>query len=407
VFALTALAERKAWQDLVTAYGAFPDYAREDATALRLYARALVQLDRREDALAMLERAATLHPGDDRLLTELGVLRLAAGDVAGARRAMARASRSEMLSPAERAGVERYLDAIETVQSTRWRFTLAAAPDSNPALATEAETIGFFGLPLQLSDSARAQSVLGVDYGAQVEVRRPVSALDATFWRAEVRLDGLEYEMRRFDQVSAGVQVGPRWVRARSAALFGVDALLRQRWAAGDAFRTEAGLASAIAWRVSDDWRLDGQLQVYWAEHATVDRRDGVTGALGATATRSIEPDRFERLGLAFQRTEADAAFERFSYARLSGAVYRTVLEDVGVLGEVWTAWRRHDAGTLVFALREDVELGGQIRLSYAGWEWQGLSPYVGVEASLRESDHPLFDDTRRLRGQFGIFRAF
>lgn len=388
-------------------YSALPDYIREDPGAVILAARALSSLERQADAATLLRGALVSRPADARLHAELGRVYFEMGRHAQSRRAFERAATDPSLSPAIRSGVERYLDAIEQNLATRWHFSVAIAPDTNINAATDARTVDFLGLPLNLSETARERSGIGVSYEGSIAARHGAGWLNADFWQLTLGLDGEEYDGSRFDTASVRIGVGPRRVVANEW-LIGTEIVDTEIWLGNRHAARATGLAGFLSWQPRPVWRVDLKAEVRAYDEEASDRRDGPETTLLAALTHTPAPDRFARMSAVMQVRDAEQPDESFAYLRLAPAYFREWGWGTGVLVEPFASWRRHEAGNLVFPeSREDIEGGLRVRVSKRDWGWRGLNPFVSTLLTVRESTHPLYDETRRARVEFGFLRSF
>ena len=118
---------------------------------------------------------------------------------------------------------------------------MSIAPDSNIISASDEETIQIdvFGslLPFDVNPDEIETSGVGVQIWTGGEYQHPLG--NRLRLRAGVDVSRREYKERRFDEMNAGVHLGPRWLidRRTEASLLGS---LRRRWYAG-AINYDAG----------------------------------------------------------------------------------------------------------------------------------------------------------------------
>jgi hypothetical protein len=409
VIALTLLSQNGVPSDLVRNYEAMPAAVRDDPRTIVLYARALLQLARAEDAAAALRRGLTLHPAEARLRAELGAVYFLQKRDEAARLELELAlggdSGQWALSAAERGEVVHFIDALDNRRRWRWRATFAIAPDSNVNAATAAEQVDIFGLPFALASSARRRSGIGADYDLNLSggIGAPTSR---AFWRFQGGVSGVDYSGTAFDQTRLAVQTGPR-VTVAPRVVLGLDALAERFFYAGKTYSDSVGLEANVSAAATVRTRINASLSYRDIDETHADERDGGVFGADVGVSHASRPDRLWQFRTFVQRGDLATKDNSYTLFYVSAGQYREV-RGVGLYAAPFASYRIHDGDDPLFGVRrEDREIGLHLRVTRRSWRLFRATPFAGAQLSVRESANPLYDDVRRSRFEIGLTKTY
>ena len=311
------------------------------------------------------------------------------------------------------ANVSRYLAAIRARKRWTGRFGIALAPDTNIGAASADGTVlvdtPFGRLPFELDDGGERSGV-GLAVWAGGERQEPL----APNWR--LRLGGdvfrREYAGSRFDRMSLGGHVGPRWLigpRAEASLLLAA----RREWQGGNEPSSRSlGARLEASRRFSP--RLSGRVGASWTErrHDAGTAGDGpvrdLSAGLSWAATPLLQVN--VRAGLGRERTELETLRSRTRRLSVGGsAALPRGFTVSGTLAGRWTGYEgpgRPPANVVDGAPREDVTRSVSIGLLKRDLTVRGFSPRLTLTHERRASNAQQAD-YRRTGAEIGFQRQF
>ncbi|HUZ12962.1 MAG TPA: porin family protein [Caulobacteraceae bacterium] len=159
-----------------------------------------------DDAIVRFHRILVDDPTAVRVRLELGRAYFLNREYENAEREFlfARAGR---LPPNVLANVDRYLVAIRSLRTFTYSLAFSAASDSNMNAGPGTDTVSLYGVPFQLSRSAKAHSGVGLALDAGLEWA-PVVKLPLK-WRFGTLLHRAQYWQTTFDDMTLVAYTGP------------------------------------------------------------------------------------------------------------------------------------------------------------------------------------------------------
>ncbi|MCT2398664.1 surface lipoprotein assembly modifier [Novosphingobium mangrovi (ex Huang et al. 2023)] len=157
-------------------------------------------------AISHFRRILASDPGAVRVRLELGRAFFLNDDYNNARRQFLFARAGDVPATV-RENIDRYLVAIRSLRTTKFTFSISLASDTNLNAGPSADTITIYGLPFQLSKSARANSGTGlaIDAGAEYAPR----IAKRLKWRMGAQLHRAQYRYTEFDDMTMSAYTGP------------------------------------------------------------------------------------------------------------------------------------------------------------------------------------------------------
>ena len=189
--------------------------------------------------------------------------------------------------PAVADNIGRFLAQIRARK--RWSFNLgfALAPDSNIGSSSDERIIYIFDLPFRRDAQELTTSGIGVALWGGAEYQHPLS--DRWRLRAGASLSRREYAGRDFDQTSAAIHLGPRWLASRNTEA-SLLAAADQGWTAGESNSRALGPVLEIKHRLTP--RLTAQGHASWKErtYRTSRHLDGPRMSLSVGGSWVVTP---------------------------------------------------------------------------------------------------------------------
>ena len=305
------------------------------------------------------------------------------------------------------ANIQRIL--LQIRQRKRWSFRAGAAiaPDSNIGAASEADIIYIYDLPFRLDDSAGARSGVGVVIWGGAEYQHPLS--ERWRLRAGADLSRREYSGHHFDQTSAAIHLGPRWLidRDTEASLL---ATADQGWSATAPSSRAAGPLLEVKRRLTQRVTVNGHLAWQDRNYRTSDYLDGPRQSLSAGGAWVVTPTvRLDAaLGYSRERTESYVWRNATRWARAGVSVALPEGFTVGASGEL----RRTDFRGIWYpfvidgSAREDRTRILRAFVHNRAITIFGFSPQIVLVNETRTSNAQLYD-YKRNRAELRIQRLF
>ena len=308
------------------------------------------------------------------------------------------------LPPEVQSNVDRFLGEIR--RRRHWTLDVLAgiAPDNNINAATVTKTVNLFGIPFQLDQNAQKSSGIGfvgaVSGGYQFDLdadRRLVVGAAA---------NDLDYEGNRFDDRSAGVFIGPRFILSGDAEVT-VKAEANRRWYAGRPYSWGAGGRIEAEYALSPRILMSGWFDGQQVTYTQIALDDGPVFSTGMALTYGLDQASFVRGDFTLLREQtSDPAFADFQY--IPGiSYYRDLPAGFGVLVGANADWARYDKPLFVFGTtRRDSSASFRLGISNKRISWLGITPTITYVHTNRFSDIPLYAFERD-RAEFSLNRSF
>ena len=364
-------------------------------------------------SIALFRAILAEHPEFVRARLELARAFFLRGRDGLARRHFERALAANPPAPVV-ANINRHLAEMRARKRWSGHFGVALAPDTNIGAASASETIllDVFGqrLPFTLDDGGERSGV-GLLVWAGGERQEPL----APTWR--LRLGGeifrREHAGSRFDRMSLGGHVGPRWlVGPRTEASLLLAA--RREWQAGDPSSRSLGFRLEASRRLSP--RVSGRLGASWNErrHDTSTHLDGPTADLSAGLSLAMTPilQADVRVGWARERPEYEDLRSRTQWASLGANVALPRGFTVsGTLTGRWTGYEGpgdqfNPPNVLDGSPREDATRSVRLSALKRDLTIRGFSPRLSVTHERRASNAQQAD-YKRTGAEISFVRQF
>lgn len=342
------------------------------------------------------------EPKAVRVRLELGRAYYLAGDYGNAQRQLLFA-RAAKLPPNVTANIDRYLGAIRYARKFSYTLTLSMASDSNINAGPATDTVSLYGLPFQLSHSAKANSGVGlaIDAGMEWDPRLNRSLQ----WRLGAQLHRSQYRQTRFDDMTMGIYSGPHLVRGK----WDLDLTGRfaRRWYGERTYADMAGGSLGATYFVKPHLGIGAALNLVHFDYAQNPRQSGLGGNVGASFFYTPTTASILRGSASLGWQDArDRAFA--NHTRQFGLSYgREFKGGLSVSIAPYFTRIAYDAPLAAFGERRiDRQFSGQLALLYRRIDWHGFTPRVAYTYTRQSSSIPLYSFTRN-RFEVGLTSAF
>ncbi|AIT81968.1 hypothetical protein JI59_20645 (plasmid) [Novosphingobium pentaromativorans US6-1] len=380
-------------------------FAKDDLHKVRMqFLKGMVALTRRDyrEAINRFRVILIDHPDAVRVRLELARAFFMDKDYANADRQF-RLTRAGKLPRDVLANIDAYLFAIR--QSKEWSYSvnLSLAPDTNINAGPTAREVTLYGLPFELSDDARHRSGIGLAADLSVEWA-PRIARNA---RLRMGFNGQrrEYSGSRFDDMTLGTYIGPRFVsRKWDISLLGTGF---QRWYAGSPYARSAGTRVDATHYLSPTFVLSASASAQWLDHQRVPAMSGPILSFGVSAFHPLNSSSALTAKIGINRQDArDAAYSNWSgYAALG--YYRDLPAGFSIYIEPSLAFARYDKAVPAIGLkRSDRTLSGQVTLLNRHIVLSRFTPRLSYTFTKQDSNVPLYRFTRS-RIEIGLTTNF
>lgn len=404
MFALAEEAGRRG--DLAAAEAVYRALAEDPSIDLRSEARfrlamMAVSRGRFADAAILLRRILDERPDAHRVRLELARILERMGDDVGARRAL-REAQAGGLPPDVARLVDRYSAALRARKPFGASIELAIAPDSNINRATRSETLGTVIGDFVLDEDSRERSGTGIAARGQAFVRRPIGERTNLLARISGSTD--LYRHGDFNDLALGLSAGPEVAVGRDRIALEVGVL--RRWYGGRKLSDTVHIGINWMRPVDRQSQLRTTLVAGIVDRALNPLQDGKNWSLSIAYERALS----SRAGVAISLSAFLQDLQDPGYSIASVRAELTGYRDFGPTTVVGTLayGRLESPERLIIYPRRRVD--DHFRLSVAATfrqlAVQGFAPLVRIIAERNRSSIELFD-YRRLRGEFGIARAF
>ena len=364
------------------------------------------------DASIVLFRAILAeHPDFARARLELAHAFFLRGRDSLAKRHFERALAANPPAPVV-ANINRYLAEIRARKRWSAYFGTALLPDTNIGAASASETvlIDVFGqrLPFTLDDGGE-QSGIGLSVWAGGEYQEPL--VPNWFIRIGGDISRREYAGSKFDGMSLGGHVGPRWLigpRTEASLLF----TARREWQADRPSRRSLGVRLEALRQLTP--RVSGQFGASWSakRHDESTYLDGPALDLSVGLTWSVSPTLRANLrtGWSRERTELKSLRNRTFRTSLGASIALPRGFSVsGTLSGRWTDYKgpgRPPSNVVDGSPRKDVTRSIRLSVLKRDLTIGAFSPQFSVTHERRGSNAQQAD-YRRTGGEISLVRQF
>lgn len=355
-----------------------------------------------ESAVHRYHRILISEPKAVRVRLELGRVYFLAGDYANAERQFlfARAGR---LPPAVLKNIDKYLSAIRSLKTFAYTVSLSIASDSNINAGPATDAISLYGLPFQLSQSAKANSGIGVAIDGSVEWA-PRLNKDLK-WRTGAQFHRAQYGQTQFDDLIVGIFTGPHVTLKKWD--FNLLGNFARRWYGDHVYADIVGAGADATYYITPRLGIGAGLNLLHFGYSQNSLQTGLGGNVAAS----------------FFYTPTTASIIRGSMAagyqdaRVSSFASRTrqfslnyTREFKGGLTLTLTPAYTHIAYEAPLAafnkIRVDNQFTGQLVLLHRRLDWHGFTPRIIYTYTRNDSSVSLYT-FRRSRLDLGITSAF
>jgi hypothetical protein len=347
-------------------------------------------------AVRHFRRLLVREPKPVRARLEIGRAYFMLGDYGNAERQFLFA-RAGKLPPTVRKNIDRFLIAIRARKRFSVSVSLTLATDSNRNAGPTTDSVTLYGLPFQLSPSARANGGVGLAIDTTVEWAPPLT--DRLKWRVTGQLHRAQYRETALDDMTLTASTGPHYTLQRWG--FDLAATVSRRWYADRVFSDTHGVSIDVTRIVTPRLGVEGALGVSRLRYPLNPVMDGTGTTASATFLYTPGPDSMIRGGASF--THQSAASDAFAFhARQFSAGY--VREFGGGLTLSLAATHSvivYGAPLAAFGVtRVDHQPSAQIMLLDRRIAWHGLTPRLSYAYVINDSTIPLY---RFHRGRFEV----
>ena len=359
-----------------------------------------------DEAIAALQTMLIDRPGLVRVRLELARAFFLKGEDSLARGHFERVLAGKPLAPVV-ANVQRFLAEIRARR--RWTMYLGAAmsPDSNIGGASDEQIIYINDLPFRRDAEELTTSGIGVSVWTGGEYQYPLGD------RLRLRLGGdlsrQDYGGSKFDQTSASVHAGPRWLVDRDTEVSLVGTA-RRRWAGTSPSNDDLGARVEAGHRLTPRIRLNGRASWYRRDNRTRDFLDGpiVDVTLGGSWVILPILRADGAAGYASERPKSERWRNASRWLRLGASVALPLGFNVGGSGEL--RWTDYEGNWFPFtpdgAPREDRTRILRATVHYRAFTLYGFSPQLVVTNEARDTNAQLYD-YKRTRAELRAVRQF
>ena len=308
------------------------------------------------------------------------------------------------LPPEVEANAQKYLAAIRRRKDWDVSVSAGVAPDTNINAATVVKTVQLYGLPFQLDQNAQKKSGVGFDGALSGDVQADLTD-DSRLILGGFGRD-LDYEGKLYDDRSAGVYLGPRFILSDQSEIT-VKAEASRRWYGGRPYSASGGGRIEAETILSSRWSLDGSIDVQRVTYDQLPVNTGMVYSASVGGTYGVDSESFVRLDLSYVREQTSYAPFRDSQYGLAASYYRDLPWGFGGLVGIGGVIAPYDAHDPVFdETRRDDVFYCRFGLSNKYLNVWGFTPVVNFTHTKRFSNVDLYQFERD-RAELAITRNF
>ena len=362
-------------------------------------------------SIALFRAILAEHPDFVRARLELARAFFLRGRDRLARRHFERALDADPPAPVV-ANINRHLAVIRARKRWSGYFGMALLPDTNIGAASASETVlvDVFGqrLPFTLDDGGE-QSGIGLSVWAGGEYQEPL--VPGWFIRMGGNISRREYAGSKFDGMSLGGHVGPRWLigpRTEASLLF----TTRREWQADDPSSRSLGVRLEASRRLTP--RVSGQFDASWSamRHDESTHLDGPVLDLSVGLAWSVSPTLRANLSTGWSRARTGAENLRNRTLRTSLGASIALPRGFNVSGTLsgrWTDYKgpgRSPSNVLDGSPRKDITRSIRLSVLKRDLTIGAFSPQFSITHERRSSNAQQAD-YRRTGGEISLVRQF
>lgn len=368
------------------------------------FLQGLVAMDARDyrEAVRRFRRLLVREPRSIRTRLEIGRAYFLIGDYANAERQFLFAGAGR-LPPAVRRNVDLFLAAIRARKRFAMSIAVTFASDSNRNAGPTADSVTLYGLPFQLSSSARANGGIGLALDATMEWAPPLTA--RLKWRVIGQLHRAQYRDTGLDDMTLSLGMGPHYTLLRWG--FDINANVSRRWYADRLFSDSHGLTLDVTRVLNTRLGLEGTLGLARISYAPLPAMNGTATSASGNIIYTPGPDSMVRAGLGLTRQTAASTPFAFRARQLSAAYVREFGGGLTVGIAATHSRITYDAPLAAFGVaRIDRQPSAQITLLDRRIAWHGLTPKISYAYAINDSSIPLYR-FHRGRLELSLTRTF
>ena len=354
------------------------------------------------DAIVRLHRVLVVEPAAVRVRLELGRAYFLNREYENAERQFLFA-RAGKLPPNVLNNVDRYLIAIRSLRTFTYSFAFSAASDSNRNAGPATDTISLYGLPFQLSQSAKASSGVGLALDAGLEWA-PVVKLPLK-WRFGTLLHRAQYRQTAFDDMTVAAYTGPHLTLRRWD--FNLLGTVARRWYGDRGYLNMAATSADATYFITTRLGLGAALSSNYFTYPQNNLQDGWGHNLSVNFFYTPTPASIVRGSASFGVQGARIAAYA-SHVQQFGLAY-TRESKGGITIGLSPTYTHIDYQAPLAAFnttRIDHQFSVQVTLLNRRIDWDGFTPRVLYTYTRNASSIPLYTFNRN-RVEFGVTRAF
>lgn len=337
-----------------------------------------------------------------RVRLELGRTYFLANDFNNAERQF-RFARAGKLPSTVKANVDRYLAAIRVRRTLSYNLSLAVATDSNANAGPATDAISLYGLPFQLSQSAKANSGFAIALDGGVEWSPKLD--EHVRWRLGVQVHRVQYRRTQFDDMTVSAYIGPHVsIKRWDLNLLG---LAGRRWYADRVYTDLYGLSADATYFATARLGIGGSASVIRFAYPLNRLQNATGGNVSANLFYTPTTASVIRFAAALGWQNAmDPAYS--SAARQFNLTYTREFRG-GItltLSPTFTHIGYRAPLTAFNAVRKDRQFTGQLSVLDRRIDLGGFTPRIILTYTRNDSSIPLYSFDRR-RIEFGVTSAF
>lgn len=355
-----------------------------------------------EEAIRRYRKILVSDPTAVRVRLEMGRAFFLEGRYADAEQQF-RYARAGHLPKAVLANVDRYLNAIRQRKTFSYGFAFAVTPDSNLNAGPATDAVTLYGLPFQLSPTAKANSGVGLSLDGNVEW---APRLDKqTKWRVGAQLHRSQYWQTDFDDMTLTAFTGPHLTLKRWD-LNWLDNASR-RWYGDRGYAWTYGSSADATYYITPRLGVGAAISLSRLEYDRNPLQNGIGRSLGASFFYTPSPASFVRGAVTLARQDAHIPGYAF-YSRQFGASYVREFAGGITIGVAPTFTLIHyDAALAAFAVpRHDRQYAVELSLLDRKLDFHGLTPRISYTFIKNNSNIDLYRFSRS-RLMIGLTSSF
>ncbi len=355
-----------------------------------------------DSAIFHFRRVLSNEPNSVRVRLELGRAFYLNDDYANAQRQFLFARAGKVPRNVQR-NIDRYLVAIRSLRTMQYTFSLSLATDSNLNAGPAIDTITMYGVPFRLSDSAQANSGVGLAFDGGAEYAPRLAR--RLKWRFGTQLHRAQYRRSRFDDMTLSFYTGPHvTLKTWDLSLLGTAA---RRWYGNRTYTDVLGSRFAMTYFVTSRLGVGGELAFNHLDYPRYTPQGGYGGNASLTMFYTPSPSSILRGRGTWGRQNAkDKAFanhiEQFnlSFTKELGAGFTLTASPT-------YSRIAYDEPLAAFGRRRiDHQWMGQLAILNRKIDFYGITPRILYTYTRNVSAIALYTFNRS-RLEFGITRYF